>query len=437
MARASWKVSALAAGLMVWSNMAVAQNVPLDIVLYQNGVTYSHTFTSFVDLVDTYKSDALMKELFPSFNKQQDSTAKINYLGILIEVSTSEANKSGSLSIPATGFGKTYTNTAGREATLELVKTDIESEYSKIQSALAATTPNSTIAGNPNSVQSQMVSSQFDIGYATTSSKVMSASDASAGSSSTSSASSASSTSTSTTSSSSQQTNNNLTGLGFRFGRYNQGNLKAESVTLPLSYTWRFDDDERRQVTVFAPLTAGKIEDSKIFNAQLGVSMAIPMNAEWTLSPSVAYGVAGSMDLAQAAQQASVSLTSAYVMPVNENHSLAFGNMVGYYRTLKLKIDDYVSDPKIANTIFRNGVMYGFPIGALQSIESDVTMEFSYINTYYTGSALYNKTTNEVGVTVGTTKSKKVQALSFVRVGLTYIKAKDANGISANVGYWF
>jgi hypothetical protein len=224
----------------------------------------------------------------------------------------------------------------------------------------------------------------------------------------------------------------NMLGLGLRFGSYSQGGLTSKAYTLPFSYTARSDSDPRRQLTFTLPVTFNDVEGAKTYHVAVGANYRMPMTDHWALTPAVNWGITGSKDLGSVAQVVSLSLTSTYGIEMGANSRISIGNMLGYYKTLKFTVGDYSFDPDIQNVVFRNGILYSMPTSLLGGGKS---LEYSLINTVYTGSALYNKVTNEIGVTLGT--NRNAQARSYQRVGFTYLFSSKTHGFSLNFGYWF
>lgn len=422
----------------------------LTLTISQGGTTQTLSFKSLDDMINTYKNEAELRKAFSWYDPKVDSTAVMNNLGITFKFEIDAGASVGTTKVLMTTYDakgkviipqKTYLG-ANQDKALATMKEDIKASYSAVQTALASTTPNSLTAGNPNSVQSQLASSQFEQGFTSTASQVIGSpstttttSSGTASNGSTSASNGASSAANGAASSTALRASS-LLGLGLRFGQFTQGDVKTQTITLPLAYAWRFDEDERRHVTLGLPLTLGKIDEAKVFNAQINLSVGIPITSQWSLTPAIGYGVAGSLDLAQAAQQVSTSLTSSYVWTFDNGHTLAMGNMVGYYTAVKMKIDEYTSNPDISNTILRNGFMYSVPIELDSTGDTGLTVEFSAINTQYLGTELFVKSSNEFGLTVGTNKRVK-GATRYLRAGVSYISAKSSNGFGVNIGYWF
>jgi hypothetical protein len=167
----------------------------------------------------------------------------------------------------------------------DFIKKDGGATLNAIMKKLAEVSPVDPIAGNPNSLQSQMVVTDFDRNF------------------------------TSRLASSPRRPpcGFGLVGLGLRFGSYDIDGRQSDSITLLLSYTSRSDLDPRRQLTISAP-SPTPVEGGKVYSFNPGVSYRIPMNDNWALTPAVGYGLTGSVELASLGQMVSGSLTSSYVI---------------------------------------------------------------------------------------------------------------------------
>jgi hypothetical protein len=228
--------------------------------------------------------------------------------------------------------------------------------------------------------------------------------------------------------------NNNLVGMGLNYGSYNvsQSADRVKTTTLPLSYVIRNDMDPRRQLSFSLPITQVNVGGAMTYHAGLGVGYRIPMNDHWTLTPGGRYSVVASRDRATLSSVYSFSLTSAYVMP-HDGYDVAIGNMLGYYRTGKFASGEYSFDPGIKNIAARNGVMISQPFSGLGK---RMSIEYSLIDTRYFGDKPFLSSYQEIGVTLGTSKSA-LDARSYMRAGLSYMTGKNTHGFNVNLGYWF
>jgi hypothetical protein len=225
----------------------------------------------------------------------------------------------------------------------------------------------------------------------------------------------------------------NLVGIGAEFNSFTSGGVRTNAVTVPLSYVMRADADPRRQLTFYAPITVTQVDRATSASVRLGTSYRYPITDRWALTPGIGYGVTGSVDLGSAAAMLAASLTSHYALKFS-GFDVAIGNAVGLYQSHKFSAGGYSFDPKVRNTVFRNGVVLSIPATVMGQ---RMAYEVSYINTIYNGTELYSNRYNEIGLTLGTNRSAS-SSRSFLRAGLSLYKGeKDVEGVRLNIGYWF
>ncbi|MDK4680067.1 hypothetical protein QDY68_05950 [Kingella negevensis] len=229
----------------------------------------------------------------------------------------------------------------------------------------------------------------------------------------------------------------NLVGLGLNVGSYSiAGGEKVDTATLPLSYTKKMASDPRKQLIFTVPISMYQVGSAKGYHVGLGLAYRFPVNDRWTLTPAARYAVTGSVDRATVASVISGSLTSTYTIPLDQ-FELTVANMVGYYSTGKFKAGEYSFNPKIKETMLRNGVMLSQPFYLKGK---KLAAEYSVIDTRYVGSNKpFMSNMQEYGVTVGLHKDEAENnpKLSNIRVGVTYMHGKGSKGFTANMGYWF
>ena len=224
-----------------------------------------------------------------------------------------------------------------------------------------------------------------------------------------------------------------LPGLGAQAGIFRDDGRAAKSLTIPLSLTLRSDLDPRRQFSFSLPLTVTDVDGAGSVQGTLGAAVRLPVNREWALSGNLGYSIVSSEDLGSAGKIGSLSVTSSYVVRT-ESGDLGLGNMIGYYRTLSGTISGIDTVSGISNTVFRNGLLWSMPapgwIGLGRSIE------YSFVNTTYTGSELYLRSYNELGLTIGTNK-RADSTRSYMQGGLSVLFSAKTTGLMASYGYWF
>jgi len=394
---------------------------PFDLTSNVNGVYSSTTDTIQGGTTSATLGFSTVTDLFNqgqntmTANAAQNAVIRFGYRGTPVVLSSNGGSADITLLIPGLNVNRLFNAQTTRDGNINDVREFLKSSggdiLNQLQKLLVKTSPVDPIAGNPNSMQSRMVSEDFDRNFTQFASNIQSAPATGA----------------------SSETTNNLIGLGLGYGSYTQAGLSSSVVTLPLSYTTRPDLDPRRQLTLYAPITVTDAGGAKSYGINFGLSYRIPINDEWALTPAAGYGVTGSVDLGSGAAMLAASLTSQYTLQM-DGYDLSIGNMAGVYQSSKINVGGYSFDPQINNTVLRNGVMASFPT----SIQGKkMAFEVSYVNTLFSGTALYSNQYNEIGVTLGTNKGANT-ARSYLRGGLSYMVGEnDIRGFKANVGYWF
>jgi hypothetical protein len=357
-------------------------------------------------------TNANLAQINGSYSPTGAATIRAGYRGLPIVLDTLAGSTAVSLDIPAIGLNKTFSAQTNRDANIkdmfDYLKSSGGDILNQLQQKLAQYSPIDPVAGNPSSMQSRMVSDDFDHNFTSFASNIKAA-DSSGGA------------------------NSNLIGVGLSLASMSVGGVTTQTTTLPLSYTVRNDLDPRKQFSFYAPLSSADTAGAKTYGANIGAAFRFPVNDEWALTPAFGYGVTGSEDLGSGASMMAASLTSQYSIKM-DGFDLAIGNMVGIYQSTKLNAGDYSIDPHINNTVYRNGILASFP---LTSFGQKLALEASYIITNYTGSALYSNMYQEIGLTVGTNKSANA-ARTYVRAGATYLTGENGiTGYKLNFGYWF
>jgi hypothetical protein len=423
------RLSAVALGLAFAQGTAVASpfltDKPYDLTVNVGGTYNSATdtiiggtqpsplgLTTVEDLFNKTTGGGLT-QVNSGYTDQTAAVIRFGYRGLPIVLITSINSPGIQLLIPGLNERQPFNAQTTRDGNVDDLETYLKNSggdiLNRLQQLLAKTSPIDPIAGNPSSMQSRMVSEDFDRNFTQFASNIKDGGPAAG------------------------ESVNNLIGIGMSYANYSQGGLSSSVVTLPLSYTSRSDLDPRRQLTFYVPITVSEVAGAKSYGVNLGVAYRIPVNDEWALTPAVGYGISGSVDLGSAAAMMAASLTSQYTIR-RDGYDLAIGNMVGMYQSSKFKVGDYSFDPKISNTVLRNGIMASIPTMVMGK---KMAVEISFVNTLYSGTDLYSNQYNEIGVTLGTNKNAN-SARSYLRAGMTYLQGQnDIKGFRLNVGYWF
>ncbi|MBF0362889.1 MAG: hypothetical protein HQK49_17855 [Oligoflexia bacterium] len=371
------------------------------------GVTKQFGYSKFEDVLSAVKLNQISNN-FPGYSGTGSVGINLDFRGLPMSLSYASGSTDLVLSVPLMGINKTFSGTS-RDATndqfKDWLKKDGQATLNDILKKMAELSPYDPVAGNPTSLMGGMVTADFNRGF---------------------------NPSSSTTTAGGAKDTSNLFGIGLQYGLYKASGLNASNYTLPLSYTIRFASDPRKQLIFDIPLNYLKVEDAKSYNVGISASFKFPVIDNWILTPSMGTGVAGSVDMASVGQIVSGSMTSSYTWDLQKVH-LNLGNMLGYYQTIKIKIAGYESNPKLSNTVFRNGFMVSIP----HKISTwDSESEIFVVDTRFFGDKLYLEQYNEFGFSLGSVKSR-ADLIRYLRGGFTYLFSSKTKGYVFNVGYSF
>lgn len=348
-----------------------------------------------------------------TYSGVEEVTVAGDYRGVAINYFSPHFNPTEiHLTIPSMGIDTAFTG-GTREETAQTLFDYLKSGtlLSDLSQALAKSSPTDPIAGNPNSMMSTMMASDYDQSFTNDFSNI------------------ASTETTGATMASADR----LTqiGIGLEIGKMTQGGTDVSNMTIPLSYSIRNDLDPRRQLLLRMPISIVDVDGAKAYNVGFGASYRFPMSQRWTLVPSINYGLTASKDLGSTAQIASAGLTSTYYWR-KPGYDVGIGNMLGFVTTMPFSYGGYNYDPNINNTVLRNGVMWSMP-----TVISGRKLHFetSVVDTRFFGTDLYADNYQEVRFSLGTSRSSK--ATSVFRAGLALVHMKSDNGFKLELGYWF
>lgn len=293
---------------------------------------------------------------------------------------------------------------------------------SQLRGALFAcsvrTSPQNQIAGNPNSLQSQMVTAGLDF-----------------------SGNSLSDTAPTTTTSgqpSMGQTEAQW-GVGAQAGRIEQFGQAGVQLEMRLNRSFRVLRGNRSLLAIDLPVTYQRVGGVNQWRGFLGVSLLVPMSRQWTIEPRVAYGYSTMPALRLNGQLASLSLASrVFFDNLIGRGQVSLGGQVGYSRTFNLRYDGRAVSGKVENWTARAAAAYELPfksrIGGRQ-----VSLRTSYAYTRFFGDRLYAQQMHDATVSVGVRlREESVRnRVDTLRVGISGSVAHGYNRIAGFVGVRF
>jgi hypothetical protein len=389
------------------------------VTVTSNGQTGTAGFNSAEQAIDEFKNGELTT-LLPSYTTSSIASGTIDYRGLLVTASYPTSGTTLHFQVPSLGIDQTFTGSdrnASQQDLLNYLKTG--NEYGNIEHALAAVSPADPVAGNPGSLQSTMSISGFNAAFSTAP------------------GSTGTSVSTSHAAGAAPGGQPNAIGIGAEFGHFTESNTNINAITIPLSYNFGVGADDKYRIGIELPLTYIDTQGAKSGAASLGLDLTVPVTKYFSLTPRVAAGVTGSLDLASAAALWSSSVTSAFHFGYN-GYGFVIGDMLGYSKSLNVSIGSYSVDPRIGDAFTKNGAMIAIPtekFGLEIPFLPQSDLQLFVTDTRFWGTKLYEMSLQEVGFSFG---SSALQVIGQdIRVGATYVHGQHSNGFIANFGFAF
>lgn len=210
--------------------------------------------------------------------------------------------------------------------------------------------------------------------------------------------------------------------------------FRSWQITLPFSYTIKFDSDPRKKLYFELPLSYTDSEGAASYTAGFGIAYTHPITDNWSLTPAVGTGATGSEDLGAAGGVASYSLASSYTHRLGD-WAVSMGNMIGRYESIGLKIGDVEAEADISNTVFTNGLLLSGPTSL---IAKGMVMEYSFADTRLTGTEVFSNRYDEVGIAIGWISTNNGVITRYLKTGLTYLWGEnDVDGLRLNLNLRF
>ena len=396
--------------------------------------SYSHTYDTAPDLVSDLEN--LSSHFTTSYTNNDPITAILSFRGIPITVNYAQSSPTLKLDIDSIGLHQTFSGTTRNDSVEQLKDWFTKSGSDTLKALMqdsAKTTPNDPMAGNPSSLSSQMVANSFNQGFMD---KVSFLGSSSAGQQ-------------PVVTTGAANVNANLFGVEAYYSRFTNDNANIDSLTIPLFYTFRSNEDERKQFTITVPVTWNRYDSANSYATGLGLALSIPItdkNSEhqWILTPSVYYLLAASLDMYSGGQLLQGGVTSAYSYQMGD-YRFGMGNSVAYQQSIPLAVADIYVDPGICNTIFTNSLVVSI---RTTKLVSGTALEMFVTDTRFTGHDLYSNYSDEFGIAWGFVKRDSVERfkdsskitrniLSNFRLGFSYTIAEGNKGVTVNLGSTF
>ncbi len=413
-----FRAAAIACGLIaVTAGQAMAADL-FTVTVTSNGVTDTAGFNSAQDAINQFKNGQL-SALIPTYTSTSIASGAVDYRGLTVMASFPTTGTTLRFQVPAAGIDQTFTGTT-RDSSQQLLVDYLKKSnaYGTIMHALAAASPVDPVAGNPSSLQSNLVSQGFGAAFSTT------PNGANFGAT------------------GQRTSSSNLIGAGLSYGHFTGSTYSSDAYTIPLSYAFGVGKNDDYRVQIDLPLTYLNTQGAQSGAVSLGVGVTVPVTENWSLTPRVSAGATGSISLASAAALYALSVTSAYRFSHND-YDFVIGNMLGYSHSINVTLGSYSVDPHLSNVFTKNGAMVAIPFSKMGTDIGFLPggdLQLFLTDTYFTGSKLYENNIIEAGFSVG---SSRLQVIGHdVRIGLTYLhgtgdSGHSSNGLIGNLGFKF
>lgn len=370
------------------------------------------TVTDVLDLVD----DDRFQDVNPNYTDTSLATATIDFRGIDILARFPTAGPEVIFSIPAIGFSRTFdaqsTRDGNQQDFVDYLEANEDDLLQQILGYLVAETPIDPVAGNPSSLMSNMVQSDFSLG-----SPIGGGSRLTIGTR--------------------EDDDGRRSVLGFaaRFNRFTAEDRTIQSFTLPLSYAVPVTGGGRA-LLIDLPLTVVDTDGALSYATSLGVGFKVPVTGRWTLTPVARIGATGSIDLGALAAIYSASLTSNYEFGAG-GWTFDIGNSVAYLSTVPIDTGDTDFNYDLNNTVIRNGVGArrdaNFPILGQRG-----QWQLGVVNTQFYGDDLFVTNATDFSLSLATQKLRNSVVFEQLALGISYtITNTDYSGFGLNFGYKF
>lgn len=330
--------------------MATSANAKLfSLDLTQGSLNESRSYDSISKLFDDYE-DGKLNKIISGYDDTLASSGIVNFRGIPMNL---DFDDSAVLTFKVASLGINETFDGGsQKASFKLFKKYLEKNQNgilkKILKAGVERTPFDMVAGNPNSLMSQMADTSFYraggnsvagfVGYLSPSA-----------------------------------TRHTISFHGKK--------VNATTTSLPIGTTFNLGDSGWALLWDM-PITYTDVEGSQSYMAQMGLGLKIPVMTYWNVTPAVRGGIVASPDMLSGSALYSGTLTSDVSVPVG-NWTLGMTNMAGIIRSLDVSTDGYDMEYDMQNQVYKNGVHIRYDFNDKYAVGA------AYDYTFYTGDKLY------------------------------------------------
>jgi hypothetical protein len=345
------------------------------------------------DMGDYFKDSEIAKRV-PGYTGTEPVAVTVAYPGLHLEYRYAQANSTQlTLKIPEFGIDKTFTGatrTDSRHLAMAYLKAGgyqtklAELLISKATALTAATTATDPVAGNPQSLLASMVRNDFEQQF-------MGRVDP-------------------------REIAGNGFGVGYRYGTMMEGARKGNVHALTPYHRWKMSPRVGEELTLSVPLAVTRLNATDAYQVGAALAYRLPVLSYWTVSASGSAAVVGSAELVRLSKYGGISMASDLHWDLAGGWRVAIGNMVGNYRTFEIR----GVNPELHNTVFSNALVASRP---LEILGDPVRIDYSLVETRYSGSSLHVPRSWEVGVA-----ATQLRAGQQWRIAASFLSAAGSGG---------
>jgi hypothetical protein len=358
---------------------------------------------SFIDLLGNNG----LQSLFANYTTSSQAVIDASLRGVPARLSYDFGSNALRLVIPSANVDETFIGAnrdESQDLALEWLKGRGGDALTRVLRQAVATTSIDPVAGNPNSLMSQMGASDFGSALGL------------------------------------GGNGGGRYGFGARFGSYSANGYDTDVYTLPLSTS--FDLDAGRALLVDVPLTLSTTQDAQSYSGSVGVGVRLPIDfgqpdtLRWSLTPMLRAGGVGSLDIGAVGGIWSASLTSSLQWQARPGTRLTLGNMASRLQTLPVNVGGYNVSYELTNYMFRNGVIVTQDVGTW--FNRNVQATVFAVDTRFTGDELFIKNYQEYGGYLSFGQSNAGGTSLPLSIGITLMQADQGyRGFMLNLGSSF
>lgn len=318
-----------------------------------------------------------LEKVFDNYTENSRVDSKLDFRGLPAFATFNQNSSTLRVQIPNLDIDLSFTGANRDEAVdtfVDYLQDNQDDLLARIQRELVQSSAVETVAGNPNSLQGNIISRAYStttpIGAGTTTTVGRNKNgilDAA-------------------TLQSLRKGTENYILFGLAYENIDAGGVSGYQISLPVGYSVGFDAHPGYRLNIEMPLTFTDYDGAKAYQVAFTTNLQIPVSDQWYLYPSLSYGIAGSEDLASLGHMVSGGIASAYTVPLH-NMSVTIGNALGYSKSLDLSVDEYEFNPDVSSTYLVNGLTFNIPLGNRSNGAGIITAGYNYTKLF--GSNLY------------------------------------------------